>query len=92
MPHQRTRSLADGTGRLVRRQSAESRPSQNLPVNVRLIRNSPVHTYSPGCCSCHFASRATARSPIQRRNADFVGSGSSIGARRSPRSILEARK
>ena len=69
--------LGDGTGGLVvsnlLRQVARRK---GVEVNVRLIGNSPLHTYQPGLLFLPFRKPGyRSLAVIQRRNSDFVGAG-----------------
>ena len=69
--------LGDGTGGLVvsnlLRQVARRK---GVEVNVRLIGNSPLHTYQPGLLFLPFRKPGyRSLADIQRRNSDFVGAG-----------------
>ena len=69
--------LGDGTGGLVVSNllSREAR-RRDLQLNVRMIGNSPVHTYQPGLLFLPFRKPGyRTLADIQRNNRDFVGAG-----------------
>jgi len=69
--------LGDGTGGLVVSNllSKEAR-RKGVDVNVRLIGNSPMHTYQPGFLFLPFRKPGyRTLADIQRPNADFIGAG-----------------
>ena len=69
--------LGDGTGGLVVSNllSKEAR-RKGVDVNVRLIGNSPMHTYQPGLLFLPFRKPGyRTLADIQRPNADFIGAG-----------------
>ncbi|MBP1688854.1 MAG: FAD-dependent pyridine nucleotide-disulfide oxidoreductase domain protein [Deltaproteobacteria bacterium] len=69
--------LGDGTGGLVVSNllSKQAR-AKDLQVNVRLIGNSPLHTYQPGVLFLPFRKPGyRSLADIQRKNSDFVGPG-----------------
>ena len=56
--------------------SAKRRERKDLHVNVRLIGNSPLHTYQPGLLFIPFRKPGyRTLADIQRKNSDFVGPG-----------------
>ncbi len=69
--------LGGGTGGLVvANLLAKQARRQQLPLSVRLIGNSPVHTYQPGLLFLPFRKPGyQTLADIQRRNSDFVGPG-----------------
>jgi len=71
------RSAAQQTGALVvSNLLAKQARRKGLQVNVRLIGNSPLHTYQPGSLFLPFRKPGyRALADIQRKNSDFVGPG-----------------
>jgi sulfide:quinone oxidoreductase len=69
--------LGDGTGGLVvANLLARTARRQDRQVNVRLIGNSPMHTYQPGMLFLPFRKPGyRTLADIQRRNSDFIGPG-----------------
>jgi sulfide:quinone oxidoreductase len=69
--------LGDGTGGLVVSNLLAKRARRGrLQVDVRLIGNSPLHTYQPGMLFLPFRKPGyRSLADIQRPNADFVGPG-----------------
>ncbi len=69
--------LGDGIGGMVvANLLAKHAQRDGMPVNVRLIGNSPVHTYQPGMLFLPFRKPGyRTLADIQRKNADFVGPG-----------------
>jgi len=69
--------LGDGTGGLViANLLARTARRQDRQVNVRLIGNSPMHTYQPGMLFLPFRKPGYCTlADIQRKNSDFVGPG-----------------
>ncbi len=69
--------LGDGTGGMVvSNLLARQARRRHLDVNLRLIGNSPLHTYQPGLLFLPFRKPGyRALADIQRANSDFVGPG-----------------
>ncbi|MDP1901796.1 MAG: FAD/NAD(P)-binding oxidoreductase [Rubrivivax sp.] len=69
--------LGDGTGGLVvANQLAKAARRKDLPLEVRLIGNSPLHTYQPGMLFLPFRKPGyRTLADIQRKNSDFIGPG-----------------
>ncbi|MDP1649476.1 MAG: FAD/NAD(P)-binding oxidoreductase [Rubrivivax sp.] len=69
--------LGDGTGGLVAANLlAKQARRKDLQVQVRLIGNSPLHTYQPGMLFLPFRKPGyRTLADIQRKNTDFVGAG-----------------
>jgi sulfide:quinone oxidoreductase len=69
--------LGDGTGGLVAANLlARQARSRNLPLAIKLIGDSPKHTYQPGMLFLPFQRPGyRTLADIQRDNADFVGPG-----------------
>jgi sulfide:quinone oxidoreductase len=69
--------LGDGTGGVVAANLLnKAARKNNLQLNIKVIGNSPVHTYQPGLLFLPFQKRGY-RTPtdIQRETARFIGSG-----------------
>jgi sulfide:quinone oxidoreductase len=69
--------LGDGTGGLVASNLlARQASSRNLPLQIKLIGSSPVHTYQPGMLFLPFQKPGyRTLADIQRQTAQFVGPG-----------------
>lgn len=69
--------LGDGTGGIVTANLLKKTArKKNLPLNIKIIGNSPVHTYQPGLLFVPFQKRGyRTLKDIQRETADFIGSG-----------------
>lgn len=69
--------LGDGTGGLVAANLlAKEAKARNLSLQIRLIGDSPMHTYQPGLLFLPFQTPGYRHlSDIQRETAQFVGSG-----------------
>jgi len=69
--------LGDGTGGLVvANQLVRQGRRRHLPLEVKLIGNSPLHTYQPGMLFLPFRKPGyRTLADIQRPNTDFVGPG-----------------
>jgi len=69
--------LGDGIGGIVTANLLSKRARrENLPLKLRLIGNSPVHTYQPGLLFLPFQKRGYRKlSDIQKNTADFISAG-----------------
>ena len=69
--------LGDGTGGvLTANLLARKARKKDLQINIKVIGNSPVHTYQPGMLFLPFQTNGyRTLADIQRNTADFIGSG-----------------
>ena len=69
--------LGDGSGGLVvANLLAKQARAQRRDLNIRLIGQSPTHTYQPGLLFIPFRKPGYRQlSDIQRRTADYIGAG-----------------